>query len=102
MKTTVGLTARVIKEMRESFFDVSPDGVLVYIDPMIGTMRHVRQHLAVRVNAEAGKIELQHRGQTIQEFLLTEGTRVACEAAFGAYFSTLEDFCRQPREALAA
>ncbi len=97
-----GLTARVLKEMRDSYFDISPDGVLVYLDPMIGTMRHLQHHLMIRVNAEKNGLELQHRGETIQEFNLTEGPRHACEAAFGAYFSTLQKLCHSRKEALAA
>src|SRR4029079_6670630 len=96
------LTLCVIKEMLECFFDVSPDGVLVYLDPMIGTMRSLARHLMIRVNSEKSRLELQHRGQTVQEFALAEGARRACEDAFGAYFEKLQEFCRQSREALAA
>ena len=92
----------MLKELRDGYFDISPDGVLVYLDPMIGSMRHARHHLAVRVNPEKSQLELHHRGQTLQTFPLAEGPRRACEDAFGAYFSTLEDICRAGREALAA
>jgi hypothetical protein len=102
MKNAASLTSRLLKEMRESFFDVSPDGVLVYLDPMIGTMRSLARQLMIRVNSEKSRLELQHRGQTVREFPLAEGARRACEDAFGAYFEKLQEFCKQTPEALAA
>ena len=75
---------------------------LVYLDPMIGTLRHYRDQLFVCVNSQENRLELHHRGETLEHFSLTEGVRRACEAALGAYFNFVETLARRSREALAA
>lgn len=102
MKAIAGLSARVLKELREAFFDISPDGVLVYLDPMIGTMRHARHHLSVRINGEKNQVELHHRGAPAREFSFADGVRRACENAFGAYFTMLQELSQSRVESKAA
>ncbi len=83
----------VIREMQEAFFDVGPDGALIYVDPMIGSLRSPTRQLTVAVNADQQQLELVHRGCVLQTFGLTDKAQDACERAFGAYFVTFQQLC---------
>jgi len=99
MKHASGLPAKTLREMNDSFFDVAPDGTLIYMDPMIGALKNLKRKLAVKV--DGSRLVLSHEGIAVEVFELSTGVRSACEAAFASYFKLFRELC-QPAEALAA
>lgn len=93
----------VARTMRAAFYDVSRDGVLVYLDPSIGALaNHARQLVAV-VNQAKARIELRLHGRLQAAFELRGDVVSACHGAFKAYFETFAALCReQDHGAIAA
>jgi hypothetical protein len=100
MKHASGLSTKTLREMNDSFFDVAPDGTLIYMDPMIGALKNLKRKVAVKVDGSS-RLVLNHEGIAIEVFDLAQGVRSACESAFAAYFKLFRELC-QPAEALAA
>lgn len=85
----------LIQKLRKEYFDVSPDGTLIYTDPSIGPLHNPRHHLAVRLNDGKSCLELTLNGQVQESFHLNGSVSKACRDAFGAYFKAFEDICTQ-------
>jgi len=84
-------------KMRRHFFDLSPDNVLLYVDPMIGELRNPRWSLVVRLAGSGQALELCHEGQPVERFDLIQSIKGACTAAFLAYYELLELLCAHVR-----
>lgn len=84
-------------DMRRVFFDVADDGVLVYLDPMIGRYENARHDLVVRLNETDRLLELRVRGRRARTFDLAAGVEFACQEASSAYFRTLVKLCEFAR-----
>ncbi len=85
----------MIQQFKRDFFDVAPDGTLVYNDPSIGPLHNPRHHLSVRYNEGKSCLELTLKGQIQESFHLAGSVSKACRDAFGAYFRTFEDLCQR-------
>lgn len=93
---------RVLQQMRKAFFDLSPEGVLTYRDPMIGPLANREKQLAVTANLKKARLELRLRGVIDQVFELSEGTGQTCRDAVHAYFVAFESLCRNQQPATQA
>jgi hypothetical protein len=83
----------LIQKLRKEFFDVSPDGTLIYTDPSIGPLLNPHHRLSVRLNDGKSCLELILNGQVQESFHLNGSVSKACREAFGAYFKAFEDIC---------
>jgi len=92
----------LVQKMQQVFFDLSPENVLVYQDPIIGQLANRDKQLAVVANLEKAQLELKLAGQIEEVFELSRGIAKACRNAFGAYFKTFEALCQQKRETARA
>ncbi len=103
MPKTEAATTNVVRQMRKAFFDVSPEGVLVYQDPFIGRLDNPRRGLVVELNPASACLELKVGGRLSGRFYLKEGVADACQRACGAYFEAVASLAGQcPRQASAA
>lgn len=93
---------RYRKQMRESFFDLSPEGVLVYQDPMFGPLANPAKSIAVVANTNEERLELRVRGNVERVFALALGAGQACQEAFAAYFATFASLCQEKAESVQA
>jgi len=57
---------KIREKLRQNFFEISAQGILVYQDPVIGPLFNSRKKIAVHVNTER-----------------------ACQEACGAYFNVI-------------
>jgi len=83
------------RKMRSAFFDVSPEGVLVYLDPFIGLLRHQREDLSVRAEPGKARFTLTVGGTVTQTFEWQSDIGSTCWEAFAAYFRQLEQTFKQ-------
>ena len=90
------------EKLQREFFDVSPDDILVYSDPLIGPLHNPQHHLSVKMNGKKSRLELVFNGNIEQVFELGEGIARACQDAFAAYFQTLQDLFRNGDQEIAA
>ena len=93
MRNTSAVPGSLIREMNQHFFDLSPGGVLAYVDPTIGPLHNTRKQLVVRLNPTRNRLELRVRGCITEVFDLDTDVGDACQTAFGAYFRTFEKLC---------
>jgi hypothetical protein len=100
-KTETAMTG-LIRQMRKAFFDVSPEGVLVYQDPFIGRLDSPRKGLIVELIPGAARLELKIQGKITARFDLTEGVGSACERACVAYFEAVRSLSAQRTPTAAA
>ncbi len=91
-------SAGYLKKMNRVFFDVSPDGDLVYMDPMIGVLCNTDRRIVVQLNTQDAVLELRLGSQTVQTFPLVPSVAQACLSASGAYFALFERLCRTTPE----
>jgi len=85
----------VVRRMKKYFFDVSPEGILVYADSMIGPLRNPQKQLEVVLSQNGQQLELRFEGRVTRAFTLDGSLSGACREAFGAYFRTLETLFRE-------
>ena len=93
---------RLLQQMHKVFFDLSPEGVLTYQDPMIGPLANSEKQLAVLANLKQARLELKVCGLIEQVFELNQGISQACGDAFNAYFAAFESLCRGEARATKA
>jgi hypothetical protein len=79
--------AKIREQLREHFFEVSAQGILVYQDPVIGPLFHARKKIAVHVNIEQSRLELKVNGKVQQTFDFTQNIGRTCHEVCGAYFT---------------
>lgn len=94
-------TGKLIRKMRAAQFDLSADGVLMYLDSAIGVLQNVERQILIRLNAAKARFELVLRGRVMETIALEGDVADACVQAFGAYFRAFEKLCAK-REAGAA
>lgn len=95
--------ARLRAQMRQAFFDLSTDDVLVYKDPSIGELQNGSRGIVVRLNRTSGQLEVVVGGSISEAFDPASGVEHACRDAFVAYFRAFASLCgQQKREAVAA
>jgi hypothetical protein len=82
-------------KMRKLFFDVSPDGILVYLDPIIGTLENTQLRLQIRTDFAKKQFELEMAGDVEKVISWNGNIRQACEEAFVAYFRGFRKLCEQ-------
>jgi hypothetical protein len=102
MRTADNFPKQVLQQMHKAFFDVSPEGVLTYRDPMIGLLANQEKQLAVTANPKKARLELRVRGVIEQVFELSQGIGQTCRDAFHAYFVAFESLCRNQQPATQA
>lgn len=88
--------------MRRAHFDISPLGVLTYLDPAIGALANPSKGIAARVCADTFQIELIVNGRTEATWDLRENVAEACASAFGGYFGAFERLCLETAEVCQA
>lgn len=102
MQRVNAIPKRLQWELNNALFALSPEGVLVYQDPMIGALANPEKQLAVVVNLKKACLELKVREEVKQRFDLRVGTRQACREAFHAYFTAFESLVVIERQAVKA
>jgi hypothetical protein len=102
MSNTNGLPGNLIKKMRNVFFDVSPEGILVYMDPIIGQLANNAKQLMVKLNPDKNQFELHLNSQIQQVFKLDKRVGHTCQEAFMAYFNTFSNLCGDKKADLVA
>ena len=89
---------KIRQELREKFYDISDDGLLVYLDHNIGRSEFPKHGLLVRLSDDRTQLELSIRGDIIETFPLSPRLVRACDAASTAYFRRLAAEGRKGRE----
>ena len=89
------LPKELLEKLKAEMFDVSPEGVLVVMDPTIGALDNRKRQVRVQVNAKANQLELSVRGQVEYIFRLDGNVRRACLDAFKEYLKTLEKLANE-------
>lgn len=102
MEAVAASNERIIAAMAKSFFGVSPDGWLIYNDPIIGALINEEKGLAARVDLDGYGIELRFRDEVKRVFSFKQGVGNACRGAFAAYFNEYAELCSQAAQAMAA
>jgi hypothetical protein len=80
---------KIREKLRQNFFEISAQGILVYQDPVIGPLFNSRKKIAVHVNTEQGCLELKVNGRLEETFDFAQNVGRACQEACGAYFNVI-------------
>ena len=93
MRNETALSTALVRKLNANFFDVSEEGILVYLDPMIGPLRNRSRQLLVSLNAKKKQFELRLQGRVAEVFDFEGNMGNVCCRAFGAYFQAFEQLC---------
>ena len=58
MQQTEPILLNPRKKMHKRQFDIADDGVLIYMDPLVGRLENKKRRLVIKVHREANQIEL--------------------------------------------
>jgi len=89
--------AAIRRRLRQVFYDIGDDGVVIYQDPAIGRYEHPLLGVSLRISSDHQVFELHVGGRVVESFPIGRRAEEACGPASHAYFVTVASLARRRR-----